>query len=182
MRLNLRVVLVALVALVAAGATVTALMPQSSDKPSASGPTWFEGACSAARPGVTLAIDFGDAAGRDGAMRCVQNYQGNGWDVIPAAGFSVQGTDQYPTGFTCRIEGWPMVSAQDCADTPTYKEGFWAYYFASPDDSAWRFSGAGATQRTPECGGLEGWRFISAGESAGELAPRFDVHSFSCEQ
>lgn len=180
MRLNLRVVLFALIALVSVGATITALAPRQNLGIGAADSDWVAGECSPEQPGVSLVIDFGTDSERDTIERCLTDFKGNGWDALGAAGLATEGTAQYPTGFSCRIDGWPSPLEQDCRDTPSYREGFWAYYFSGPDDQAWRFSGTGAAMRKPSCGGYEGWRFVHYGEAAGRIVPRSTAATFSC--
>ncbi|MEO0027878.1 MAG: hypothetical protein RL716_1209 [Actinomycetota bacterium] len=100
MRINLRVALIGLVALVAIGAVWSGILDGR-----------FLGATPAGgnQKSVTLVIDYGIDSNR--AVKSVDliNLPSDvkGWDLFNAANLSVQGTDQFPSGFVCRIEGWP---------------------------------------------------------------------------
>lgn len=181
LRPNLRVVLFALIALVSVGATITALAPRQNLGLGVIDVDWVAGECSPSQPGVSLVIDFGTDSELDTIERCLLGFKGTGWDALGAAGLAAEGTTQYPTGFSCRIDGWPSRLEQDCRDTPSYRDGFWAYYFAEPADKSWRFSGTGSALRKPKCGGYEGWRFVHHGEPAGQLTPRSAAATFSCK-
>ena len=173
MRFNLRVVLVSLVALVAAGV----FLPGLGSK------TWF--APSVAGGGekfATLVIDYGSASGLP-----VQSFDldalsptTKGWDLFEAAGLQVQGTDQFPSGFVCRINDWPTKETQDCADTPSFQEGHWAYYVTNARMGyGWLLSGQGAAAHEPDCAGYEGWSWVGAGQEA--QPPRFQTLMRGCQ-
>jgi len=99
MRLNLRVALVLLIALVAIGGLWSGLTtaPSENDLGKPAGEQKF----------VTLVIDFGEKSGRPLKVLKVDNLsaEASGWDVLLQSGTKVQGTSQYPSGFVCRIDG-----------------------------------------------------------------------------
>lgn len=176
MRLSLRAVLIALVAFVAIGGLISVL-------PAESGPAknWHEGSC-IDEPGVTLVIDFGTSANKSALVRCAKSFTGTGWDIFAATETSVSGTAQYPTGFVCRVEGYPNADEQDCKSTPSYEQGNWAYFFATADTGDnWMFSGSGSQMRSPKCGSVEGWRFVEAGEPQSQSFPREKPKPFRCD-
>ena len=168
LRLSLRVVLIALVALVAAGALYNALPGVNA----ATTPVKYsDGWCS--DNGVTLVVEAGEPV----STRCAIDFQGSGWDIFAATATKVQGTAQYPTGFVCRIAELP--AKQDCKDMPRYDEGSWAYYYAEPGDRQWHFSPVGSATRKPSCGGAEAWVFVASG--AASTVPTQAPRTFNCK-
>lgn len=141
-----------------------------------------KGAC--AIKGVTVVVDFGTSSKKPIRASCVGTVTDplTGWEYISLFDHKVQGTTQYPTGFVCRIDGYPSVAKQDCQHTPTYAEGNWAYYQASvTSGGAWKPSPVGAAMTHPSCGSFEGWRFIEAGQSTSQESPRFEAKPFECK-
>ncbi len=151
MRNSLKIVLVILVGLIALGGALSANSGSKVDSTASA----IDGACSESTPGVTLVIERTDAAP---AITCTENFTGSGWELLDGA-HDVDGTLNYPTGFACRIDGYPTRATQDCADTPTYAEGSWVYFYADSETEGWAFSGAGASLRKPDCGTSEAWVF-----------------------
>jgi hypothetical protein len=168
LRLSLRVVLIALVALVAAGAIYNAL-PGASNHETAS--NFTDGWCS--DEGVTLHVE----AQGPTSTRCAKEFSGTGWDIFAATSTKVQGTAQYPTGFVCRIAELPV--AQDCKDMPRFDEGSWAYFYAEPGDTDWHFSPVGSATRKPSCGGVEAWVFVDGGATS--TTPAQAPRTFVCK-
>ena len=156
MRNSLKIVLLILVGLIALGGALSANSGPKADSAAEA----LYGACSAGTPGVTLVIERSDAAP---AITCTPNFSGSGWELLDGA-HDVQGTLNYPTGFACRIDGYPTSAAQDCADTPTYAEGSWVYFYADADTEGWAFSGAGSAMRKPACGTSEAWVFSGSNQ------------------
>jgi hypothetical protein len=155
MRLNLRVALWLLIALVAVGGLWSTAQTDATQSDSANGKR------------VTLVIDFGAVSGLQTRVEALEKVSqaATGWSLFETAGISAEGTSEFPTGFLCRLEGWPTHADQDCADTPKYSEGHWAYYVTSSAiGSGWLLSGRGAATHVPECGGYEGWKWVEAGE------------------
>lgn len=170
MRLNLRVALLLLIGLVAIGGLWSA---NQTSAPSSEGP----GAKSA-----TLVIDFGAAAERQTKVVKLRNLsdEETGWSLFEVAGVEVQGTAQYSVGFVCRLDGWPAEEDQDCTRTPTAAEGHWAYYVTNSKMGAgWILSGQGAASHNPECGGYEGWVWVTSGQRS--KPPRFDAVVQKCD-
>jgi hypothetical protein len=170
-------VLIALVAFVAIGGLISTI---PSDTPSAKPSHVSTGQCETGA-GVSLVVDFGSSSNKEVSEFCVKDFDASGWDIFAAAGVEVEGTAEYPTGFVCRISGWPSKQVQPCTKTPTAAQGSWGYFVAEPNDSDWKFSGQGAANRTPSCGAVEGWRFIEPGESASQSAPRVKPATFKCK-
>ena len=131
---------------------------------------------------VTLVVDYGQQSNRE-----LQTFELNGlissirgWELFKAARLPVEGTAQYPNGFVCRINGWPTKAEQDCQDTPSFREGHWAYYVTSSSlGSGWMLSGQGAAMHTPDCGGYEGWSWVEPGQES--LEPRFEPTFRACK-
>ena len=153
MRLNLRVALFLLIGLVAIGGVWSGSQSSSStDDKSA-----------------TVVIDFGADSGREPKVIELTGVpaEQTGWDLLVRAEVDVQGTAQYPTGFVCRLDGWPTVAAETCDETPAYSDGHWAYYVTSHEISkGWLLSGQGAATHVVECGGFEGWKWVGPREEA----------------
>jgi hypothetical protein len=131
---------------------------------------------------VTVVVDFGKKSGRATRVIALSNIStsATGWTLLTQTKLKIEGTQQYPTGFVCRIAGWPTSKQQDCADTPTYKEGHWAYYVTSfSRGGGWLLSGQGAASHVPDCAGYEGWSWIAGGEA--NKPPRFKVDNRACK-
>ncbi len=174
MQLNLRRVLIALVALVAIGGIWSALFAGSGQpKPSADSD----------KISGTLVIDFGKASGKPVETFDYELPSGStSWDIFNSESIEVEGTQNYPTGFVCRLKDWPTKADQDCADVPTYNEGSWAYYVTNPEfGDGWFMSGVGAATHTPICGGYEAWVWIAPGKSASSTLPNFEPAPRGCE-
>jgi hypothetical protein len=181
MKISLRMVLVALVAVVAIGGLISTI-PGGESKKSSTSTAYLthDGACSDEK-GVSLVIDFGSSSNRSVQSTCVKNFKGTGWQLFAAANLAVTGTDEFPTGFVCRIADWPSVAKQPCTSTPTNAQGTWAYFVASVSThNSWQFSGQGAATHRPGCGSVEGWRFVEPGESASAALPRISPRPFGC--
>ena len=172
--------LIALLALVALGSIVFV-----APKPIASNDNDVAGDCSGSVN--RLIVDFGSAAGLAPLDKCVAGFTGTAWDLFAASGVQVIGTSDYPTGFACRIGGYPTQEEQPCTNTPDASSGYWAYYYATvstakpgASGNQWQFATIGASMRHPKCGDFEGWRFIDPGESAIDLKPRTAPKPISC--
>jgi len=180
MRLSLRAVLVSLVALVAIGGAVSGLSGVNHEKSSPSQTAWFAVSPFACPPdstsGVSEFIDFGP--GKKIKSFCAFNFSGTGWDLLTSTA-KVVGTSEYPTGFVCRIDGWPTAAMQDCKNTPTYAEGSWAY-FLSNEDRSWSFSGTGATTHHPACGSSEAWVWVEASGDPTKAIPSLPPRVLKC--
>jgi hypothetical protein len=177
MKISLRTVLIALVVLVAAGGVISTV---PSDTKMITGKNFSTGQCQE-QNGVSLVVDFGKSSGLEPLQLCAKDFKSTGWDIFAAAGLSVEGTSEYPTGFVCRLGGWPSEEIQPCTKTPTVSQGTWSYFVADATDTDWKFSGQGAATRKPSCGAAEGWRFIEAGESASQKTPRAKPATFVCK-
>lgn len=157
MRLNLRVALFLLIGLVAIGGLWSGFQ------------TTPDGLERAGFKTATLVIDFGEATGKQPLVVELADIPADetGWDLLVRSGVIVEGTAQYPTGFVCRLDGWPTAAAESCDQTPAYSDGHWAYYVTSQDISqGWLLSGQGAASHVVECGGLEGWKWVGPREEA----------------
>lgn len=161
MRLNLRVALFLLIGLVAIGGAWSGWQ-----SPSSSGEAVLSGAEAKL---ATLVIDFGENSGREPQVIELSDLpaEATGWDLLVQSGVDLEGTDQYPIGFVCRLEAWPTEAAESCDDTPSYSDGHWAYYVTSKGLSkGWLLSGQGASSHVVDCGGFEGWKWVGPGEEA----------------
>lgn len=173
MRINLRVALISLVSLVTLGAAWPALVDSGLIGPYPAGGN---------QKSVTLVVDYGVDSKRRVQYFDLMNLSNDvtGWDLFKKAQLTVQGTDQFSTGFVCRVAGWPKPKNQDCSDTPTYSEGHWAYYVTNSSlGSGWLLSGQGAATHKPECAGYEGWSWIAPGEDS--HPPRFETKARACQ-
>ena len=172
MRSFVRFSLIGLVALVAIGFAVN---QQQSDgdknKPQSSVTT---GLCST--DGTSLVVDFGN----DEAViqKCVTNFSGYSWDLFEAAGLDVAGTEKYPVGFVCRIQGFPTEQDEPCTDTPGTKNGSWAY-FLTDETGAWQYSPIGASTHKSKCGVAEGGRFLKPNKPV-QTPPRSTPQVYDC--
>ncbi len=173
MRLNLRLALFLLIGLVAIGGAWSGLHTSSS--------TGEETSNSLDVKSATLVIDFGDDSGRSPTTIALKDLPAaaTGWDLLVESGVSLEGTDRYPTGFVCRLDGWPTEAAEACDETPSYADGHWAYYVTSKDIShGWLLSGQGASTHVVDCGGFEGWKWVGPGEES--TPPRMAPAASEC--
>ena len=177
MRISLRMVLTALIALVAVGSLISIIPSESQNSPQAE--TASQGQCESV-DGVSLVIDFGTSSNREVAELCARDFNSTGWTLFSAAGVKVEGTSEYPTGFVCRVDNWPTAEDQPCTKTPTAAQGSWVYFVADPGSSTWQYSGQGAAMRSMSCGAADGWRFVEAGEVISQTAPRVQPTTKSC--
>ncbi|MFL6206735.1 MAG: hypothetical protein ACJ739_15455 [Acidimicrobiales bacterium] len=110
------------------------------------------GACPDQR-GITVVVDasaFGDGV----QVRCAPQPVRSGFEALTKAGFTFQGTTQYP-GLLCRIDGEP--ASDPCHSAPP-ANAYWAYWHA-PRGGEWTYSTSGAGSRVPPPGSVEGWAF-----------------------
>ena len=177
MKISLRMVLIALVAFVAIGGFISTIPSEPKATPLAE--NIRSGQCESGA-GVSLVIDFGTSSDREVKEVCVTEFESTGWDLFAAAAVSAQGTSEYPTGFVCRLEGWPTAEAQPCTKTPTAAQGSWAYFIADAGSQEWQYSGQGAAMRKPQCGAVDAWRFVEPGENVLQSMPRVEPSSFVC--
>ncbi len=185
MRLSLRTVLIALVALVAIGSAFSALSgvsptasatPSASPSASVSNEILSDTQCTKDTPGVSLVIEF--SGGAQDLQFCQQGFTEDGWQLLANVA-EVGGTEQYQTGFVCRINGWPAPADQDCIDTPKYSEGSWAY-FLSNSKNKWSYSGIGAKFHKPACGSAEAWLWVPSAKSPTQALPTIAPKTFKC--
>ena len=172
MRSFVRFSLIGLVALVAIGFAVN--QQQSDGDKNKPQSTVTTGLCST--DGTSLVVDFGN----DEAVieKCVTNFSGYSWDLFEAAGLDVAGTEKYPVGFVCRIQGIPNEQDEPCTDTPGTKNGSWAY-FLTDETGAWQYSPIGASTHKSKCGVAEGWRFLKPNEPV-QTPPRSTPQVYDC--
>jgi hypothetical protein len=189
LKISLRPVLIGLIALVGVFGLLRVVPETNVDTASSAG------ACDSSNPGVTLVVDFGAEANLPALIKCAEGFnlasnpvsnELNGWQVFKAAGVEVEGTDDFPVGFVCRIAGFPTVANQPCDNTPSYSSGHWAYFYAVADaGKSWQFSGTGSTNRKPTCGSVEGWLFVKGEASTGSgssVVPSVAPKAFKCRQ
>ncbi len=103
--------------------------------------------------GITVVVDA-TAFGRGVQVRCAPQPVRSGFEALRRAGFSYQGTTQYP-GLLCRIDGEP--ASDPCHGAPP-PNAYWAYWHA-PRGGEWTYSTSGAGGRVPPPGSVEGWAF-----------------------
>ena len=173
MRIILRSALVGLVALVAVGAFLASRPAPTPQVPNLE---------TIANKDVTLVIDYGSEANRSIDVFDLHQVPNSstGWDVLRQARAQVQGTDNFPTGFVCRINWWPSVAEQSCKETPKANQGHWAYFVTNLElGKGWIVSGQGSATHIPDCGGFEGWSWVPAGKSI--TPPRYEVSVRGCK-
>lgn len=161
------------------GLTVSVDSPQQAAKVDSSKPL---GGCSLSNPGITFVVDFGGSAANSVREYCATGNPSNGWTAFAAAGLKVTGTAQYPVGFVCRINNQPPATQEDCKETPNPARGSWVYYTASAktNNHGWQFSMVGATMNKPDCGDVQGWRFVKAEAGGKTKYPRAKPEPFKC--
>jgi len=174
MRSFVRFSLLGLVALVAIG-FVSNQFKTNSDGDEVL-PTVTSGICE--DNGTNLVVDFGTDQDEALIEKCVQNYEGNSWDLFEAAGIAVAGTEKYPVGFVCRIQNFPDEENEACKETPGTKNGSWAY-FLTDETGSWKYSPIGAATNKARCGVGEGWRYLLPGEPT-NTAPRSTPRIYDC--
>jgi len=180
MRLLVRLSLIGLVALVAIGFAVNTYLQADGNTSS----TQVKGAVklstgTCSKDGVSLTVDFGSKAVMPSIDQCVSNFTSTSWDLLSAAKFSVTGTEKYPVGFVCRINGFPAEKLESCKDTPDPKIGSWAYFVAAPGSNSWQYSTWGAAAHKPACGSAEAWVFRYPEENV-ESLPTLKPHTSVC--
>ncbi len=174
MRSFVRISLIGLVALVAIGFAVN--QQQTNGDGDEVLPTVTSVLCT--DNGTSLVIDFGTNENKTPVKKCVQDFEGNSWDLFEAAKVNVAGTEKYPVGFVCRIENFPTENTETCKETPGTKNGSWAY-FLSDENGDWEYSPIGASMHKVACGVGEGWRFLLPGEPV-QTPPRVTLKTYVC--
>lgn len=147
-----RAALLALIALAVAVALLQVLKVEPQSQKSESKPAVSQQLCS--QNGVSMVIEFDQQA----KVFCVEHQGQSGWQLLNEISAKPQGTEQYPSGFVCKLFDYP--SEQDCKDTPQPSEGVWNYFFATAEQgNTWIYSVTGAGIRKPKCGDVEAWVF-----------------------
>lgn len=172
MRLLMRITLIGLVALVALGYLLNQPKPLANKSVSVS-----QGLCQDS--GTSLVIDFGTDSNKPKIEKCIKDFTGTSWNLLKAAGIKVEGTEKYPAGFVCRINGQPDATQEKCIDTPGALNGSWAFFTAT--SSKWEYSAFGASMHKAQCGTTEGWRFLRVDEALTTF-PRSAPVINSCEK
>ncbi|MGI9015742.1 MAG: hypothetical protein ACR2HR_01325 [Euzebya sp.] len=124
-----------------------------------------DGACSDSE-GVTVVVDF-QSLGGPTLIRCAAAPVSSGFDALTRAGIAYQTVTPSP-GFICRIEGLP--ADQTCADFAP-ADAYWSYWTAQRG-GAWSYSSAGAGNRVPPPGTVEGWSFSTNPQASDTQPPR----------
>ena len=174
MRLFVRLSLVGLILLVSLGFWINSTSPKET---ASLAPVTTNGMCES--KGVSIAIDFGTGSKESSIEKCIENFTGNSWNMMGAAGIKVEGTSKYPVGFVCRINGVPDKSQERCIETPGIDNGTWAFYLA--ESGKWEYSAFGASSHKTKCGTSEGWRFLLPGEPT-TTGPRTKPVNRNCEK
>lgn len=155
-----KLVRAALLALIALAAVATLLRFLTFEPQAApiSKPKVSQLACASGEAnGVTVIVEFQQKS----RSFCVEHQNQTGWQLLNQISAEPQGTEQYPSGFVCKLFGYP--NDQDCKDTPTATEGSWNYFFATAEQpDTWIYSVTGAGIRKPKCGDAEAWVFAEA--------------------
>lgn len=177
-------VLIGLIAIVAVGGLIASTAPNQSPKSRQAEliESVSNGACQ--KTGITLVVDFGSNSNRDLVKKCVQGFTGNGWQLIEAAGIAVEGTNEYPEAFVCRLANFPSAADEDCLGTPEFRNGSWVYFYSSKeisDEPTWTQSPNGAASRNPGCGEFEAWLFVNASNDSARKLPSISPKPFLCK-
>lgn len=177
-RLHLRVLSVAFVAVLLAGVLVSVTPPipaQAIDHSQGYG-----GYCKD-DVGVTVVIDF-QALGGTVIVRCnPTSTAGTGLDALKGAGIQIAGVQRWGESFICRIENRPSASEvipitgrsgyrEKCIDTPP-ATAYWSYWH-SGNNCSWQYSQWGVKNRNFVKGGFEGWSFSLNATADTNPAPR----------
>jgi hypothetical protein len=173
MRLFVRLSLIGLVALVAIGFAFNQMRTDGTTEQQLP-VSVSQGQCDST--GISLVVDFGDESPT--IEKCIKNYSGNSWDLFSAAGLLVEGTEKYPVGFVCRIQGIPNQEQEACKDTPGALTGSWAFFTAQND--IWEYSASGASTHKAKCGTAEGWRYLKNDEPI-QTPPRVSPKVHACQ-
>lgn len=112
--------------------------------------------------GVWVVVDA-RAAGGSLTTRCAPGDPSSGLAALESAGFSYAFVPRIP-GFVCTIDGRP----DPCNGAPA--EAYWSYWH-SPAGGSWTYSSAGAGNRDPAPGSVEGWRFGDGSAPPGIAPP-----------
>lgn len=170
-----RIALLALIALVAASALFGRFVVVEQKETSIL-PKVQDGNCkSLSEDGVTVVIQYENQT----RQFCVGYAKQSGWDLLNSINASPTGTAQYPTGFVCKLFGYPRE--QDCKDTPKPSEGTWNYFFATADiGKSWIYSVTGASIRKPKCGDIEAWVFEEPTSGTSAEPPTVNPEPLSC--
>lgn len=118
-------------------------------------PRAADGPCTG-NDGVTVVVDFGTLGGGM-QTRCAPEPVGSGFEALTKAGFTYEGTTRFP-GLLCRIDGKPSPQQDACYNAPPPRF-YWAYWTAPAAGGAWTYSDAGAGNREPPPGSVDGWAF-----------------------
>ncbi|MEI8231141.1 MAG: flagellar hook-length control protein FliK [Actinomycetes bacterium] len=180
MRLFVRLSFIGLVALVAIGFAVNSFLQADGKAQSTAHIAEVivdEGFCM--QRGVSLTVDFGTNESIPAIDKCIRNFTKTSWDLLNSAQLTVTGTQKYPVGFVCRINGFPSDAVESCNQTPDPKVGSWAYFVAGPGSSSWQYSTWGASTHKPACGSAEAWVFRYPEENL-EALPTTDPQTRVC--
>ena len=172
MRISLRSVLIALIALVAVGGLMAAIDAKRSVSNSL--PTTGKGF-------VQLVVEFGEASKMRKIDIQVTDFAGTGWQLLERAGVEVEGTADYPTSFVCRIDGWPTRQMESCHDGSYGRIGHWAYWVTNAElGDGWILSGIGSAAHRSECGQSEAWVWVPSGKSSNQIKPQTPIQVAQC--
>lgn len=172
MRLSLRSVLIALIALVAVGGLIAALDSKRSVSNALS---------STGKGSVQLVVEFGKDSNMRNIDVQVTDFAGTGWQLLEQAGFDVEGTADYPTSFVCRLDGWPTHQMEPCVNGPYGRTGHWSYWVTNAElGNGWIMSGIGAAAHRSKCGQSEAWIWVPAGEGSDQAKPKTPIRVAQC--
>ena len=163
---------------VRAGAFVFALVAGLGAAATASPGAWWAPvtatgcAAAAGSSHAGLVVDFGsvdDGAGKPRQVvqaTCV-TWSGSdeyGTDVLDAAGYSLSFNK---VGLLCSIDGYPATGCGSPSSGGGYE--YWSYWHGG---TTWTYAQTGPAYTLVHSGGVEGWRFVSGTDTAGESPPR----------
>jgi hypothetical protein len=142
---------------VVASGTLTA---QAAARPAIAKPR-VAAACTSAKKGVTVVVDFTKLGGKI-KTACDPSNPTTGLDALTGAGFTYTFVPKYP-GFVCTIDKLP----HPCNGAPA--TAYWSYWHAQPHGK-WVYSNTGAGTYHPKPGSVQGWSF-GAGKPPGISPP-----------
>lgn len=172
MRLSMRSVLIALIALVAVGGLIAALDTKRSV--SNAQPSTGKGF-------VQLVVEFGADSNIRNIDVQVTDFAGTGWQLLERAGVDVEGTADYPRSFVCRLDGWPKHQMESCQTGPNGRTGHWSYWVTNAElGKGWIMSGVGAAAHRSKCGQSEAWVWVPAGKGSDQVKPQTRIRVAQC--
>lgn len=109
---------------------------------------------------VIVVVDPGPLGGEPAATCAPEGGGSTAAAATVGAGVALAYASGQP--FVCRVDGLPGSDAEDCRGTPP-GDGYWALFWAGPEDERWSYSTLGAASLPIPGGGAVAWRFQDGG-------------------